>query len=119
MSSSPLSSSSTARAVSAAMPKLLFVHGAEQRELMLAPLPFGIGRKTGKALEIPDPRISRDHAEIVCEGKDYFVIDPGSKLGTFVNGERVTKRKLVPNDRIEFGVGVGAYVVFAPATEQS
>lgn len=101
------------------MPKLLFVHGAEQRELMLAPLPFGIGRKTGKDLEIPDPRISRDHAEIVQEGNDYYVVDPGSKLGTFVNGERVAKRKLAPNDRIEFGVGVGAHVVFSPKQDQS
>lgn len=101
------------------MPTLLFVHGAEQRELVLTPLPFGIGRKTGKDLEIPDPRISRDHAEIILEGADYFVVDPGSKLGTFVNGERIHKKKLAPNDRIEFGVGVGAHLVFAPIGEKS
>lgn len=113
------STSSVARAISATLPKMLFVHGAEQRELGLTNLPFGIGRKTGKDLEIPDPRISRDHADIIVEGNDYFVVDPGSKLGTFVNGERISKRKLSPNDRIEFGVGVGAYLVFAPANEQS
>src|SRR3954466_13725296 len=121
MSSSPLSSSSaiSRAAVSATMPKLLFVHGAEQRELPLAPIPFGIGRKTGKDLEIPDPRISRDHAEIICENGEYFVVDPGSKLGTFVNGERITKKKLAANDRIEVGVGVGAHIVFAPTGEES
>src|SRR4051812_18741060 len=120
MSNSPISSSAVSRAaVSATIPKLLFVHGAEQRELLLAHVPFGIGRKTGKDLEIPDPRISRDHAEIVLEGTDYFVVDPGSKLGTFVNGERINqKKKLTPNDRIEFGAGVGAHVVFAPSNDQ-
>jgi len=118
MASSQISSS-IARAASSSQPMLLFVHGAEQRELVLTPLPFGIGRKTGKDLEIPDPRISRDHAEIVLEGSDYYVVDPGSKLGTFVNGERVSKKKLAPNDRIEFGVGVGAHLVFAPIGEKS
>ena len=102
MNASQMSPSSSIARSSSTLPTLLFVHGAEQRELVLTPLPFGIGRKTGKDLEIPDPRISRDHADIILEGADYFVVDPGSKLGTFVNGERITKKKLVPNDRIEF-----------------
>ena len=55
----------------------------------------------------------------MLEGSDYYVVDPGSKLGTFVNGERVSKKKLAPNDRIEFGVGVGAHLVFAPIGEKS
>jgi sigma-B regulation protein RsbU (phosphoserine phosphatase) len=82
-------------------------------------MPFCIGRKTGKDLEIPDPRISRDHAEIVCEDGDYYVVDTGSKLGTYVNKERVQRRKLVRNDRIEFGVGVGAHLIFDPVAENS
>ncbi len=98
---------------------ILFVHGAERREIPLRNTPFGIGRKTGKDLEIPDPRISRDHAEIVCEEGIYYIVDGNSKLGTFVNKERITKHKLARNDRIEFGVGVGAHVIFDPTTDES
>ncbi|MCU1284192.1 MAG: Serine phosphatase RsbU, regulator of sigma subunit [Acidobacteriales bacterium] len=124
---SPLSSSSAipikaqppSHAGNSIFPSMLFVHGAEQRELRLSLLPFCIGRKSGKDLEIPDPRISRDHAEIVCEEGDYYVIDCGSKLGTYVNKERVQRRKLVRNDRIEFGIGVGAHLVFDPIAENS
>jgi sigma-B regulation protein RsbU (phosphoserine phosphatase) len=86
---------------------------------MLAGVPFTIGRKTGKDLEIPDPRISRDHAEIILEDGHYFIVDAGSKLGTFVNKERVQKKKLTRNDRIEFGVGVGAQLIFDPLLDQS
>ncbi len=102
-----------------AFPTLLYVHGAEQKEMQLGPMPFTIGRKTGKDLEIPDPRISRDHAEILCEEGAWYVVDGTSKLGTFVNKERITKHKLVQNDRIEFGIGVGAQLIFDPAAEQS
>ena len=98
---------------------MLFVHGAEQREMILSLAPFAIGRKSGKDLEIPDPRISRDHAEIVCEEGNYYVVDGGSKLGTYVNKDRVQRRKLLRNDRIEFGVGVGAYLVFDPQEDHS
>jgi sigma-B regulation protein RsbU (phosphoserine phosphatase) len=111
-------SSATSRA-SGLFPSLLYVHGAEQKELALSLMPFCIGRKTGKDLEIPDPRISRDHAEIVCEDGDYFIVDSGSKLGTYVNRERVQRKKLTRNDRIEFGVGVGAHLVFDPIPENS
>jgi phosphoserine phosphatase RsbU/P len=120
MSSAPISGAISARAPKSGMfPVLLYVHGAEQKEMQLGPMPFGIGRKTGKDLEIPDPRVSRDHAEIICEEGAYFVVDLGSKMGTFVNKQRVTKHKLTANDRIEFGVGVGAQLIFEPANDQS
>jgi serine phosphatase RsbU (regulator of sigma subunit) len=100
-------------------PTVLFIHGAEQREYALTILPFTIGRKTGKDLEIPDPRISRDHAEIIADNGAYFIVDCGSKLGTYVNRQRITKHKLQKNDRIEFGIGLGAQLIFEPAGEES
>ncbi|HUR37278.1 MAG TPA: SpoIIE family protein phosphatase [Terriglobales bacterium] len=119
MSASPSSTMSIRAVKSGTFPTLLYVHGAEQKELHLSLMPFAIGRKTGKDLEIPDPRISRDHAEIIHEDGSYYVVDGGSKLGTFVNKERITRHKLVPNDRIEFGIGVGAQLIFDPVAEQS
>ena len=97
-------------------PVLLYINGAEQREITLSLANFSIGRKAGKDLEIADPRVSRDHAEIVAEDGAYFVVDAGSKLGTFVNGQKVQRQKLARNDRIEFGVGVGAQIIFDPVS---
>ena len=59
--------SATSLAPSTASPVLLYVEGAEQRNIVLERLPFAIGRKTGKDLVIPDSRVSRDHAQILCE----------------------------------------------------
>src|SRR5437868_464727 len=120
----PISSSSSSAAITGRAPKsgifptILFVHGSEQREMALS-VPFCVGRKTGKDLEIPDPRISRDHAEIILEDGAYYVVDQGSKLGTYVNRERVQKHKLKAGDRVEFGVGVGAQIIFEPIVDQS
>src|SRR5947209_19943221 len=73
ISSDSLSSTSTLKGN--IFPSLLFVNGAERKELTLSLQPFSVGRKTGKNLEIPDPRISRDHAEIICEEGEYYIID--------------------------------------------
>ena len=44
----------------------------------------------------------------------FSVVDQGSKHGTFVNGERVERKTLERNDRLEFGVREVAYVIFNP-----
>src|SRR5581483_11911412 len=95
-------------------PSLICVQGNEQRSLILNHTPFTVGRKVDKDLVIPDPRVSRDHAVIVSENGEFFVVDQGSKHGTFVNGERVQRQKLQRNDRLEFGVRDVAYVIFNP-----
>jgi len=95
-------------------PSLIFVHGNEQRTLYLDHTPFTIGRKMEKDLAIADPRVSRDHALIVSENGKFFVEDQGSKHGTFVNGERVQRKPLERNDRLEFGARDTIYAVFHP-----
>ncbi|HVI07569.1 MAG TPA: SpoIIE family protein phosphatase [Candidatus Binatia bacterium] len=64
---------------------------------------------------IADPRVSRDHAQIVLEEGGFFLVDQGSKHGTFVNGERIQRQKLERNDRLEFGARDSAYAIFNPA----
>jgi serine phosphatase RsbU (regulator of sigma subunit) len=95
-------------------PSLIYVQGNEQRSIVMNRTPFSVGRKVDKDLVIPDPRVSRDHALIVAENGDFFVVDQGSKHGTYVNGERVQRQKLQKNDRVEFGVRDVAYVIFSP-----
>jgi phosphoserine phosphatase RsbU/P len=95
-------------------PALVYVQGNEQRSIVLNHTPFTIGRRVDKDLVIPDPRVSRDHALITSENGEFFVIDQGSKLGTYLNGERVQRKKLQRNDRLEFGVRDVAYIIFHP-----
>jgi sigma-B regulation protein RsbU (phosphoserine phosphatase) len=95
-------------------PSLIYVQGNEQRSIVMNRTPFSVGRKVDKDLVIPDPRVSRDHALIVAENGAFFVVDQGSKHGTYVNGERIQRQKLQRNDRVEFGVRDVAYVIFSP-----
>jgi serine phosphatase RsbU (regulator of sigma subunit) len=104
---------------SGAFPSLVLVQGQEQKSLVLDHSPFSIGRKIDKDLVISDPRVSRDHALITSEEGVFYVTDQGSKHGTFVNGERVERQKLQRNDRLEFGVRDGAYLIFHPLSATS
>ena len=104
---------------SGAFPSLVLVQGQEQKSMVLDHSPFSVGRKIDKDLVISDPRVSRDHALITSEEGAFYVTDQGSKHGTFVNGERVERQKLQRNDRLEFGVRDGAYVIFHPVTATS
>src|SRR5438270_10940229 len=97
-----------------ANPGLLYVAGADKREITVLKASCSIGRKTEKDLMIPDPRVSRDHAMLVREGADIYVLDQNSRHGTFVNGEKVERRRLTRGDRIEFGVRGDNYVIFDP-----
>jgi serine phosphatase RsbU (regulator of sigma subunit) len=84
-------------------PVLLRIDGDKQQAIPLLNFPFTIGRRADKNLVITDPMASRDHAEIVQMGGEYFLLDLGSKHGTFVNGAQVKRHKLSHNDRLQFG----------------
>jgi serine phosphatase RsbU (regulator of sigma subunit) len=100
---------------SGVFPALVFVQGSEQKNIVLNRTPFNVGRKVDKDLVIADPRVSRDHAQIMQEGQDFILVDLGSKHGTFVNGERIQRQKLERGDRLEFGARDSAYILFNPA----
>lgn len=109
-----VSSVTPSSSVSGIFPVVIYVQGNEQQTLSLNHTPYTVGRKVDRDLVIPDPRVSREHAHIVAENGEFFVIDQGSKHGTFVNGERVDRRKLARNDRLEFGARDIAYLIFHP-----
>src|SRR5438477_586832 len=113
MALQPITGSSSSPG-SGVFPTLVFVQGNEQRTINLDHSPFTVGRKVDKDLVIADPRVSRDHALITLENGQFYVDDQGSKHGDFVNGERVQRKSLERNDRVEFGVRDVAYVIFNP-----
>lgn len=84
-------------------PVLLRVEGDRQQAIPLVSFPFTIGRRAEKHMVITDPMASRDHAEIVQMGGEYYLLDLGSKHGTYVNGSPVKRHKLTNNDRLQFG----------------
>jgi Protein of unknown function (DUF3662)/FHA domain len=62
-----------------------------------------IGRSKDCDIQIPDPNVSRRHAEVRQEGAAYWVVDLDSTNGTEVNGRRQKRAKLRQGDRITLG----------------
>lgn len=62
-----------------------------------------IGRNPGSAIQLNDPKVSGNHADLyVSEGR-YTITDLNSSNGTFVNGEKITQRDLYQGDQIQIG----------------
>ena len=67
-------------------------------------LPATFGRDSGAAaVALDDRNVSRRHARIEIVDDDLVITDLGSTNGTFVNDERVTRRVLVPGDKMRIG----------------
>src|SRR4051794_26843031 len=75
-----------------------------QTRVPLHPLPFSIGRQADNQLVLRDNRASRNHARIVSEDGEYIIEDLKSSNGVHVNGEVISRHKLINGDSIEFGV---------------
>jgi len=76
--------------------------GALQGERFTVTLPCTIGRDNCDLI-LDDLLISRRHAELKIVENKLVIEDLASKNGTRVNGEKVIKRQLIPNDLISIG----------------
>ena len=65
-----------------------------------------IGRSVGCILRLDDSEVSRQHAGISCNGKDFVLKDLNSANGTRVNGHVLTERVLCNGDNLQFGSSV-------------
>jgi sigma-B regulation protein RsbU (phosphoserine phosphatase) len=90
---------------------LLIEVGGQQRRHVITKSPLTIGRAEECDATIADLKISRQHARLVIEDGEYFIVDSQSRHGTFVNGSRCERAKLKSNDEITFGVA-GVKIVF-------
>jgi serine phosphatase RsbU (regulator of sigma subunit)/pSer/pThr/pTyr-binding forkhead associated (FHA) protein len=77
--------------------------GAAERRVVIDHLPFLIGRSPQSSLVLSQSYISRNHARLAQQGTQIVLEDTGSSHGTFVNGEKITRRALLPRDTIRFG----------------
>ena len=74
------------------------------KEMPVRELPASIGREEGVKIRIPRPNVSRKHCELAINDDDELVVvDLKSSNGTYVNGERVRERELVPGDLLTVG----------------
>jgi Protein of unknown function (DUF3662)/FHA domain len=81
-------------------PAALVVHG-QRHDLVDRTVLLGRSRECDIALD--DPNVSRRHAEVRHEDGAYWIVDVGSTNGVTVNGKRVARAKLEPDDRIVLG----------------
>lgn len=65
-----------------------------------------IGRSSDLDMVLVEDMVSRRHAKITTTDSEIFIQDMGSTNGTFVNGEKVQRARLVEGDRILVGTSI-------------
>lgn len=73
-----------------------------------------LGRWTGNDVVFIDRGVSRNHAQIRCEGRQYVLEDLGSTNGTYVN-DRLLDRAVILQDGDEIRLGPGIRLAFVDA----
>jgi ABC-type multidrug transport system ATPase subunit/pSer/pThr/pTyr-binding forkhead associated (FHA) protein len=66
-----------------------------------------IGRDASNDIVLEGLQISKKHARLILSGGQMVIEDLGSTNGTYVNGVRITKQILGPND----SVGIGSFLL--------
>jgi pSer/pThr/pTyr-binding forkhead associated (FHA) protein len=62
-----------------------------------------IGRGPQATLRIDDALASREHCMIECRDASYFIYDRASRNGTWLNGRRVSRERLMNRDILQIG----------------
>lgn len=78
------------------MPKLIISERGREEEWThdVKEEVLSIGRHDENIIALPGRSVSRNHAQIMKDGEDFFIVDQESGNGTFLNG-----RKLGPKER--------------------
>ena len=71
---------------------------------------FRVGRDEANDLVLDDFEVSRFHSEVnTKDGQNHEIVDLGSANGTFVNGSRIKRHKLVIGDFVSVGAATFVY----------
>jgi pSer/pThr/pTyr-binding forkhead associated (FHA) protein len=79
-------------------PGRLVIVREDGSEVAVAKDRFLVGRGRHCDLVVDSPKVSREHAAFVREGDAWFIEDLGSSNGTWLRGERITKRRIEDGD---------------------
>lgn len=74
-----------------------------RKEIDLPMAGLSIGRDPNNDVVIPDALVSRRHARIVYDGREFLFHDCESSNGSLLNGNRVSERKLEDGDILWLG----------------
>ncbi|MGH7162087.1 MAG: FHA domain-containing protein [Planctomycetota bacterium] len=86
------------------MPKVVITEGPGQGTEYKVDKAVILGRLETNDVPVRDAKASREHAKIFQQGQEFAIVDLNSSNGTFVNGQKVTKRVLKAGDEIAIGV---------------
>ncbi len=92
-----------AQGLSSFEPELEMREGALTRSFRVRTTPFLVGRSQTADLILQQPYVSRRHAAILASSGEFVLQDQGSRHGTFVNRQRVTRHGLRAGDVLQFG----------------
>ena len=88
----------------AASISFILIDGAVRRPVIVTRSPFTIGRLPENDLVLAHPFVSRRHADLLLEGEQCFIVDQGSRHGTYINGQPAAPRQRIgEKDIIHFG----------------
>ena len=90
----------------------------ESRFVALQGSPLTLGRSDDCSIRLNGEQVSRCHATLTLRGRDWFLVDEGSKNGVFVDGARVTESALSPQTVVRLGDWVGVVAELDPAMLQ-
>src|SRR5436305_6683521 len=62
-----------------------------------------VGRSAQAHYQVSDPRVSRNHCEVLLEGDQVSVICNNGSGGTLVNGQKVQRQVLKSGDVVQVG----------------
>ena len=61
-----------------------------------------VGRSSSCHIVLDNPNVSSNHAKFIIDDSTITLEDSGSTNGTFVNGEKITSKKVTKDDQIAF-----------------
>ncbi|MHC4781249.1 MAG: FHA domain-containing protein [Planctomycetota bacterium] len=80
---------------------------------------YSIGRSGDNDIIFPVGQVSRKHAEVIWEDGGFTLADLGSHNGTFVNAEKIEKRRLSHGDQIKIGPYLMEFYITRPGQTAS
>ncbi len=84
-------------------PRLVLRDAQGTRTVLVAALPFTIGRSMDRDLAVNNAHVSREHAMLQRDEEGIFIQDLASRHGTLVNGVKVERALLHSGDQIQLG----------------